>query len=217
MNERLSILIADDHPIFRDGLRSIIGHDQQLFVAGEAEDGVVTLEKLRELRPHLLLLDLRMPRMDGLEVAATVYQEGIAVHMLVLTMVEDEMVFNEIMEYGVHGYLLKDCADRDLLIGIHAVVQGWYFISGHFPPYRHPHFITHDENDQPRLHLDHLTTAERHVLRHVADCRSSTEIARLLSISVRTVDHHRENICHKLQLSGTYALLRFALTHRDFL
>lgn len=217
MSERLSILIADDHPIFRSGLRGIIRQDSRLCVSGEAEDGVDTMEKLRAQRPQLLLLDLRMPRMDGLEVAAAVHREGIAVHMLVLTMVEDELVFNETMEYGVHGYLLKDCADRDLLIGIHAVNQGRYFVSGHFPPYRHPHFISHDENDQPRLHLDHLTGTERRVLRHVADCMKSTEIARLLSISVRTVDHHRENICHKLQLSGTYALLRFALTHRDML
>jgi len=217
LGEALSILIADDHSIFRVGLRGIIGQDSGLHVAGEAEDGIETLEQLRRLRPDLLLLDLRMPRLDGLEVAATVYREGITVHMLVLTMVEDESVFNETMEYGVHGYLLKDCADRDLLIGIHAVVQGRYFISGHFPPYRHPHFISHDENHQPRLHLDHLTTAERRVLRHVAECRRSSEIADLLCISVRTVDHHRENICRKLQLSGTYALLRFALTHRDFL
>lgn len=217
MGESLSILIADDHSIFRVGLRGIIGQDPRLQVAGEAEDGVETLEQLRRLRPDLLLLDLRMPRLDGLEVAATVYREGITVHMLVLTMVEDESVFNETMEYGVHGYLLKDCADRDLLIGIHAVVQGRYFISGHFPPYRHPHFISHDEDNQPRLHLDHLTVAERRVLRLVAECRRSAEIADQLCISVRTVDHHRENICRKLQLSGTYALLRFALAHRDFL
>lgn len=217
VSERLSILIADDHPIFRSGLRGILEKDRLLQVTGEAGDGVDTLEQLRRLRPDMLLLDLRMPRLDGLDVAATVHREGIAVHMLVLTMVEDETVFNETMEYGVHGYLLKDCADRDLLIGIHAVAQGRYFISGHFPPYRHPHFISHDENNQPRLHLDHLTPTERRVLRLVAECRRSADIAELLCISVRTVDHHRENICHKLRLSGTYALLRFALTHRDFL
>ncbi len=215
MSDQLSIVIADDHPIFRTGLRRIIERDHALRIVAEANDGLEALAAVRTLDPEILLLDLRMPKMDGLAVASAIHAERGTVGMLVLTMLEDEEVFNEALEYGVRGYLLKDCAEHALLRAIHTVSTNRYYICPHFNSGDGHYASAQAYVAAPRLHLDLLTTAERRVLRLVAESLKSSQIAETLSISVRTVDHHRENICRKLGLSGAYALLRFALAHKE--
>jgi DNA-binding NarL/FixJ family response regulator len=215
MSEALSIVIADDHPVFREGLRQIIERDPTLTVVAEAENGIDALEAIRTHQPRITLLDLHMPRMGGLDVAATVNRERLPVCLLVLTMYDDEDMFDEAMEYGVRGYLLKDSAALDIVRAIHAVAEGKYYISPSLTKdtLRNKH-KTHSDIGQ-RLHLDLLTPAERNILHLVAESRKSVEIADALSVSIRTVERHRENICRKLELSGAYALLRFALEHRE--
>ncbi|MBE0643466.1 MAG: response regulator transcription factor [Bacteroidetes bacterium] len=217
MSEPLSIVIADDHPVFRTGLRQIIERDSTLQVLGEAGNGIEALEAIRSLQPTITLLDLHMPILGGLDVAATVNRERLHVSLLVLTMYDDEDMFNEAMEYGVRGYILKDSAALDIVRGIHAVAEGRYFISpalSRIPAKTIP--ATHADVET-RLHLDLLTPSELHVLRCIAEGRKSTEMADTLSISIRTVERHRENICRKLELSGAYVLVRFALEHRELL
>jgi DNA-binding NarL/FixJ family response regulator len=215
MSDSVTIVIADDHPVFRAGLRQIIERDPRLTVLGEAGNGSEALEAIRTLHPDITLLDLHMPVMGGLDVAAAVHHEHLPVSLLVLTMYDNEEMFNEAMEYGVRGYVLKDSAVLDVVRAVHSVAEGNYYISptlaGNSLRKNHE---TNGSREQ-RLHLDRLTPAEHRVLQYVAESRKSTEIAEILSVSFRTVERHRENICKKLGLSGAYALLRFALEHRD--
>ncbi len=217
MSDTLSIVIADDHPVFRTGLRQIIERDETLEVLGEAGDGIEALEVIRSLQPNITLLDLHMPKMGGLDVAATVQRERLPVSLLVLTMYDDEEMFNEAMEYGVRGYILKDSAALDIVNGIHAVAKGNYFISPDLSgnSVKTNHSVSADL--EKRLHLDLLTPAEQRVMHCIAEGKKSTEIADTLNISIRTVERHRENICHKLDISGAYVLVRFALEHRELL
>ncbi len=214
MSDPLTILIADDHPVFRTGLRQIIVRDSTLRVVGEAADGNEALEAIRSLKPAITLLDLHMPNMGGLDVAATVNRERLPVTLLVLTMYDDEDMFNEAMEYGVRGYILKDSAALDIVRGIHAVAEGAFYISPALSAGTARENHEDESGFEQRLHLDALTLAERRILHLIGESNKSTEIAETLSVSVRTVERHRENICHKLGLSGAYALLRFALEHR---
>ncbi|MBR9975720.1 MAG: response regulator transcription factor [Bacteroidetes bacterium] len=215
MNDALTIVIADDHPVFRAGLRQIIERDATLRVLGEAGDGIAALDAIRNLQPKITLLDLHMPKMGGLDVAATVNRERLPVSLLVLTMFDDEEMFNEAMEYGVRGYILKDSAVLDIVRSIHAVAEGKYYISPALSRNQNGDNSFLDSDLEKRLRLNLLTPAEKRVLYHIADGRKSTEIADTLTISLRTVERHRENICHKLLLSGSYSLLRFALEHRE--
>lgn len=215
MNETITILIADDHPVFRTGLRQIIERDSTLNVVGEAGDGDEALEAIRKLVPQITLLDLHMPNTGGLDVAATVNRERLPVSVLVLTMYDDDDMFNEAMEYGVRGYILKDSAALDIVRAIHAVNEGSYYISPALSDKNLKNKHTPAKNFEQRLGLDQLTLTERRILHHIADSKKSSEIAESQSVSIRTIERHRENISRKLGLSGAYALLRFALEHRE--
>ncbi len=215
MNETITVVIADDHPVFRTGLRQIIERDSTLTVIGEAGDGNEALEAIRTLEPRITLLDLHMPNLGGLDVAATVNRERLPVTLLVLTMYDDEDMFNEAMEYGVRGYILKDSAALDIVRAIHAVTEGSYYISPTLSGKNLKHNHAPEKNLEQRLGLDRLTPTERRVLQYIADSKKSSEIAESQSVSIRTIERHRENIGRKLGLSGAYALLRFALEHRE--
>jgi len=209
------ILIADDHPIFREGLREILEDEPRLRIAAECDDGETALEAIRALRPRIAVLDIEMPKLSGLDVAAAVQAERLPVGIIMLTIYDRMEIFNRAMDLGAQGYILKDCAPLDLVQAIEAVMRGDYFISsslsGHVLRGRH----NRDENADMRLGLSRLTLLERTVLRMVAENKSSVEIGEELHISPRTVETHRSNINHKLGLKGSFALVRFALEHKD--
>lgn len=212
---RISIVIADDHPIVRKGLREILEDERSFHVASECGDGASALECIRTLRPDIALLDIDMPGMSGLDVAAVVHRDRLDTAMMFLTITDSAEMFNRAIEYGVTGYILKDAAVPDLVRGIHAVLRGEYFFSSSLA--QRTRNDGQDDSDAPvlaQLFRD-LTPTERKILRFIADNKSTMEIAELLSVSVRTVDSHRLHIARKLDLHGSYALVRFALQHRD--
>ncbi|HMV51929.1 MAG TPA: response regulator transcription factor [Blastocatellia bacterium] len=214
MPDKLTILIADDHPIFRRGLRQIIETVPEFCVVAEAENGAEALRLLRELRPQIAILDVEMPRPDGLELAGEVRKQHWPITVMFLTMYREERFFNAALDLGVKGYLLKDSAISDIVAGIRAVAAGQHFITPALSTYLVNRVQRAIEPAQQQPGLESLTSSERRVLQLVANGKTSRQIANELSVSQRTIEHHRANIMAKLNLKGGNALLQFAINHQ---
>jgi len=217
MDTRTRVVIADDHPIFREGLVKAIERDTSYCVVGQAADGGEALNLIGELRPDLAVLDVSMPVMDGLDVARKLHREANPTELICLTMYKDPAYFNAALDLGVRGYLIKDSAVSELLLCLRAVTDGQYFISpaiSHFLIERNRKL----ESLAPSVPFqERLTPAERAVLRMLAENRTSKEIADRLFVSVRTVENHRMHICQKLEIKGHNKLLQFALENKSVL
>ncbi|MCM3903206.1 MAG: response regulator transcription factor [Pyrinomonadaceae bacterium] len=214
---KLRIVIADDHPIFRDGLRNIIESEPGFRVVGEAGDGVSALEMIQKMRPAIAVLDISMPKLDGLKVARKLITEEPPVEVIFVTMYREQKVFTEAIQAGVKGYVLKDSAATDIISCIRAVAAGQKYASPELTT-----FLVNSVRDTetagiPRSDLEGLTSAEFRVLWLLADYKTSKEIAQDLFISPRTVHTHRNNICQKLGIHGSHALMKFALAHKELL
>ena len=187
MPDKLTILIVDDHPIFRHGLRDILSREVDFNVIGEAGDGEKALEFIRSRKPNIAVLDVEMPKLSGLDLAERVQREELPVSLLVLTMYEEESIFDRAMKLGVMGYIIKDSADDDIVQAIRMVARGDYFIS--------PALVSHAVKKRRSvtstdivLNLNQLTITERYVLRLISQSKSTKEIAENLTISSRTVE-----------------------------
>jgi DNA-binding NarL/FixJ family response regulator len=214
MNE-IRIVIADDHPIFRKGLRSTIETDPKLKIVAEAEDGEQALELIQTLKPEIAILDIVMPNKDGLKVMEEIEEKNLPVLVVCLTMYKDERFFNTAMDRGAKGYVLKDSAVNDIVVGVKAVASGQHFISPQLSTYMVNRRARAVSLKQQKPGLDNLTPTERQVLRLIAANKTSKQIADGLCISARTVEKHRANISEKLELHGSHALLNFALEHKS--
>ena len=210
----ISVLIADDHPIFRRGLCDVIAGDAMLHLIGEAADGQDAWRQIQELKPSLAVLDIHMPEPSGIELGRLVLQERLPVHLIILTMDSEEALLNEALSLGVKGYVLKESAVPDLLQAIHCVASGHGYISPMLSDALLRRNRAWDALCERRAGLARLTHAERQILKLIAEDFTSKEIAECLRCSVRTVETHRQNISYKLNLSGSHSLLRFAFDHK---
>lgn len=208
MNEKISVLIADDHPIFRRGLRMVIESNGSLEIVGEADDGEIALAEIVRLEPQIVVLDSDMPKADGLTVAREIQAKNLPTAPIFLTMHRDEAIFNAAIEADVKGFVIKDSAANEIVNCIKEVAAGRRCFSAVLSD-----FLLNRRNRQ-QSPLDGLTASERRVLRLIANSKTTKEIADELFISPRTVDHHRANISAKLDLKGKNALLTFALTNK---
>jgi len=211
------VLIADDHPIFREGLVRIIERDKSFTIVGQCGDGGEALALIRELQPEIAILDISMPTMSGLDIARSAQKEGLSVNIVILTMYKDEKYFDAAMDVGVKGYVLKDGIATELVDSLRAISSGRYYIS----PVISELVIDRRQRLQSLAKatpaLSGLTTAERNILKLLAENKTSREIANDLFVSVRTVENHRTHICNKLGIKGYNKLLQFALEHRSVL
>jgi DNA-binding NarL/FixJ family response regulator len=209
------ILIADDHPIFRKGLRQVIETESEVTVVAEADNGLLALEQIRQLRPEIAILDIHMPKMSGFEVAQAVCEQGIKIGIIFLTMHKAEDLFNAAMDMGVKGYLLKDSAVTDIVGSIRAVLDGQPYISPQLSSFLLNRSARANALRQEKPSIDALTPTERRILRMLAEYKTSKQIADELFIHSRTVDNHRANISTKLGLRGSHALMKFAVEHKS--
>ena len=214
MNE-IKILIVDDHPIFRHGLRQVIETDAQLKVIDEAGNGLAALDLIENLKPLVVVADVNMPLMGGLELARQVKERNLPATLVFLTMHKDETMFNAAMDLNVKGYVLKDNALTDINDCIKTVASGKRYVTPSLTEYLFSRSRKAADFKEQTGGLRALTKTERRVLRLIAEEKTSREIGEILFIHPRTVDNHRTNICIKLNLHGTNALLRFALTHKS--
>ena len=215
MTGKIKVFLVDDHPVFRHGLKEIIQADPRFEVVGECGDGHKALAEILRAKPAVVILDVNLPGLSGLEVARALHAAEPRVTCLMLTMHAEESAFNAAMNAGVQGYLLKDDALEMVLSGLKTVAAGGVYLSPAISPWLVRRHQRVSALKQEKTGLAALTATERHVLQLVAQNKTNKEIGEALFISHRTVETHRSNICRKLQLQGAYMLLQFAIEHRS--
>jgi len=214
---KLRIVIADDHPLFRRGLRDVIESERGFKVVGEAGDGESALEMIQKLRPAIAILDISMPKLDGLVLARQLVTQEPPVGLIFVTMYREQKLFTQALEAGVKGYVLKDSAANDIISCIKAVASGENYASPELTTFLVQRMRQVETDNPSQVDLELLTIAELKVLSLIAAYKTSKEIAQELFISPRTVDTHRNNICQKLDVHGSHALMKLALGHKDVL
>jgi DNA-binding NarL/FixJ family response regulator len=209
------IVIADDHPVFRAGLRQVVETQPGFRVVGEAADGRAAIAQVEALAPDLLILDANMPGLSGFEVAEQLLGRVRDLKIVILSMLDDEQALNRALNAGVHAYVLKDDAAIELHNCLQRVARGQPYVSPALTTFLLRRRSRTEQLAATARGLEDLTTAERRILKRVAQKKSTKEIARELFLSPRTVEAHRANICQKLSLQGSNSLLVFAVEHRD--
>ncbi len=215
MSDKISLIIADDHPIVRQGLRQTIEKDKKLAVVAEAGNGEEAVAFIKEHQPQIAILDIDMPVMNGFDVARWIREKKSPTEIIFLTMHSDEDIFNEAIDLGAKGFVLKDSALMDIVECIKTVARSEHYTSHALTSFlinRSKRAIQMTEN-QPSI--NDLTSAERRVLKMIAENLTTNEIATKLFISSRTVEKHRSNISQKLNLQGSNSLLKFALLNKS--
>lgn len=213
----IRVVIVDDHPLFRQGLRQVLEADGRFHLAGECDTGAAALSLIQSLQPDLAVLDLNLPDLSGLEVAKALLAGGCPTRLVILTMTNDEQAFNAAINLGVQGYVLKENAVSEIVRCIQTVAAGTPYLSPSLSAFlvRRLNRASDLAASQPKL--EDLTIAEKRILKRIAENKTTKEIALELLISPRTVETHRARICAKLSLKGANSLLRFALENRDAL
>ncbi len=208
MSADTTIVVADDHAIFRRGLAEVIASEPGLRVVGEADNGRSAIEVMVSQKPAVAVLDLDMPGLDGFEVARQARDLQLPTRLVILTMHVDELHFNQAIDLGVCGYVIKDDAVTDVITCIKVVAAGGEYVS----PALSSHLLRRSRSQVPAPPSSAimLTPAERRVLALLADLKTTRQIAAELGVSPRTIDNHRANLCAKLGLQGPHALARFA-------
>jgi len=206
------LVLADDHVLFRQGLERILEKKGDLEIVGQVGDGLELLNLLKKLTPHMIILDISMPNLRGLEAIHEIKGMNPNVKVLVLTMHKDRDYLYQAILAGAKGYLLKEDAEKELFSAIEKVRQGRIFVSPKLSEELVDDLVnTHSRNHQPSFKPDPLTPREKEVLKLIAEGKTGKEIASLLSISVRTAEHHRANLMAKLHLKKTADLIKYAI------
>lgn len=215
MSQPIQILLVDDHPVVRRGMLQIIADDRELEVVAEAGGGDEALELLARHAIDVVVTDFDMPGMNGLQLASGLLDRDPPVPVILLTMHENEQLFNEAIDRGISGYLLKDEAVDTITEGIKAAARGESYVSPSLSKYIMRRSQRSRDLQKKNTGLSSLTPTEREVLRRVAENKSSKEIASELGVSHRTITTHRNNISQKLGLTGKHPLLNFALANKS--
>jgi len=211
--EACKIVLADDHAIFREGLKLVLSQRSDVRVIGEAGDGLELLATLkRGTVPDLIILDISMPRLRGIEAIREIKNSNPEIKIMVLTMHRDELLLREAFIAGADGYLLKENALHELFSALDAILSGAGYISSLMDRELRGAWIDLFRNQKIAAPDEILSVREKEVLKLVAEGCSNKQIAEALFISVRTVDHHRANIIEKLNLRNTAELIRYALS-----
>ena len=211
MEKAKRIVIAEDHTILREGLRSLLSTSEELEVVGEAGDGMSAIRTIRETDPDLVLLDLNMPKMDGIAVIREIKQHSPETKILALTMYRKEDYILEVFKAGGNGYCLKSAGHEDLMMAIRAVLDGKQYVSPEISGMVLEGYLESRKTIKKKSSFDILTQREKEVLKMVGEGAQNKEIADYLCISPKTVEKHRANIMQKLDLHTASALTSYAI------
>ena len=204
------IVLADDHVMFRQGIKRIIEETEGLEVVGEANDGFELLNLLKELKPDIVFLDISMPNIRGIEATQEIKSLHPDVEVLILTMHRKKEYLYHAISAGAKGYLLKEDSDVELFSAIDTIRKGGFYVTRLLAG-ELAEDISHLYKGNAQLPSEPLTTREREVLKLIAEGKSNREIASLLYISIRTVENHRANIMKKLKLNKTAEIVKYAI------
>jgi len=210
---RTKIILADDHQVVRLGLRTLLESESDFEVIGEAEDGTSALELVDQLLPDVLVLDLMMPHLNGIEVSRQVHKNHPKIHIVMLSMFDSEAYVVEALNSGAEAYVLKSSTTQDLVNAVRSVQSGQRYLSPTLSE-RAINAYIHHVKDAKSGELDTyetLTPREREVLHLAAQGHTNAEMAKKLSISVRTIESHRSNLMRKLGLRSQLDLARYAM------
>jgi len=206
---KLRIIIADDHPVFLAGLKTVVDGEPDIEIVGQASDGDQALKMLEDLRPDIAVLDIGMPKIDGVGLLIEIQTRLLPIQVIFMTMYRERKLYDRGMELGLRGYVLKDSASSDLIEAIRTVASGEKFVS----PELLSHFTENrSKSGEVKATEQQLSASEMRILSLIAEYKTSREIADTLYISPRTVETHRTNICTKLGLQGRHALMKYALS-----
>lgn len=201
VTDQITVLLADDHSLVRRGFRRILEDDEQMKVIGEASNGVEAIRMAYELKPKVVVMDLSMPELDGVQATKEIVKHLPDTEVLILSMHAEDNYVRNALDAGARGYLLKSAIDVDLVGAIKTVAEGKRFIGSGLK------YVTHDSDDE----LKRLTNREKQVLQLIAQGKSNKEIAALLDLSVNTVSVHRANLMEKMNIHRTAELVLFAI------
>jgi len=205
----IKILIADDHSLVRDGIRAILQSVPDFEVVDEASDGLEAIEKIRDKSPHLVLMDIGMARLNGLDAAQRVHKEFPATRVVILSMHANEEYVLQALRAGVSGYLLKDSKKQELIFAIRTISEGHTYLSPQVSRHVIENYVS--RVDRQASPLEQITPRQREILKLIAEGRTNKEIAQVLNISVKTVDTHRTQLMERLDIHDIAGLVRFAI------
>jgi len=209
MNEQIRVLVVDDHPIVRRGIVMCMALQERIQVVGEAADGREALDKIRVLKPDVVLMDIDMPQMNGMAATDLLRREQPSIKVIILSMYSNTDYVMRIIECGARGFILKEAPPSELVQAIESVYAGQTHFSPDVARVALNQVVRGSGESSP---LSRLTNREREVLVQIADGLSNKEIAHQLSIGVRTVETHRERIMRKLDIHSVAGLTRFAIS-----
>jgi two-component system response regulator NreC len=209
--KKTRIVLADDHALVRAGIRALLEKQDDMEIVGEAADGREALKTVAELRPDVIIMDIAMPRMGGIEATKRIKSQYPHVQILALTMLEDERYFFEIIQAGASGFIVKGALPDEFLSALRVVAEGKVYLYPALAKNLLQESVSQADTDGASLAADGLTEREQEVLRLISEERTAKEIANLLQISLRTVDRHRENLMAKLNLHSRAALVKYAI------
>jgi two-component system nitrate/nitrite response regulator NarL len=208
--KKIKVLVVDDHPVVRKGLHSCLANRENLKVVGEAADGAEAILKVKELDPDVVLMDINMPGVDGLQVTETLRKDSPRTRVLILSVHDTRDYVMRIVKAGARGYILKDAPPDELVRAIEAISNGEAYFSPSVAKIALNQYVAEADTNDP---LTRLSDREREVLVEIAEGRSNKEIASNLNIGVRTVETHRERIMRKLDIHSVAGLTKFAIAH----
>lgn len=208
---KIRVFLADDHQVFREGIRLLLERVPDMEVIGEADNGEEAVTRVSQLMSDVVLMDITMPGLNGLEAARQIKQKHPSVKVLILTMHETDQYLAEMLGVGVSGYLVKTTTSRELISAIRAVYQGDVYLYPSIARMLVGDYLQRVKSGEEKTSYDGLTPREREILRYIAEGRQNREIAQLLFISVRTVQAHRSNLMEKLGAHDRTQLVKYAI------
>jgi two-component system response regulator NreC len=209
--EKIRVFLVDDHTVVRQGLRRILESDEEIEIVGEAGDGRTAIDLVQKLRPHVVVMDVAMPELNGIEATRQILKRVEGAKVLVLSMHGDDVYVRQALKAGARGYLLKDSEDLDLIKAVKAIRAGGSFFSPPVSKVVLSGYLGDKAEGDAEDGVARLTDREREVLQLIAEGKTNKEVAHALSVSVNTVETHRKHIMEKLDLHNTAELVRFAI------
>jgi two-component system response regulator NreC len=213
-NSKIRVLVVEDHHLVRAGIVALLNNERDIHVVGEADNGLDAVQKAKDLSPHVVLMDISMPTMDGVEATYQITNAKPMTKVLVLTQHDNEEYIKRVMQSGASGYLLKVSVAEELLRAIRAVYRGEQFFTPSLSKLMIDSYVKHAKGELPQKGYVSLTHREREILKLIAEGSTNQQIAVKLNISVRTVEFHRANLTAKIGVHDTVGLVKYAIRRK---
>ena len=210
MGDKIKIILADDHRIFRKGLKSLLSEKENIEILAEADNGAEALEAARKYRPEIVIMDIAMPKMDGIEATRQIRERLPDTEVIILSMHAKKAYIDQVLKAGAKGYVLKDSDEENLIAAINTVHNGGYYLDSPIADQVLSDYFGGKTRRELKEQSDPLSEREREVLRLLAQGHSNQEVADILCISRKTVENHRANIVRKTGVQGQVGLIKYA-------